>query len=150
MKNLISKETAWKAIKGELTIDEIDDLQGKYPEPDDYYNYDLIHLQIKRYFDGEIDPKYLAYWANVYSWAIIGSYKYSKVKTKILFEIQDCLDGLSFIDSEPNKKDTKASVIQFKSRFKELQEELVAYYQKKGYTTKQFLRKKGMRTRLNS
>lgn len=144
MDKLIPRDTLWKAIKGELTIDELVDLQGKYPEPDDYYNYDLIQSQVNRYFDEEIDPKYLAYWANIYSWAIIGSYKYSKVKTKILFEIQDCLDGLSFIDSEPNEEETKASAIRFKSWFRKFQDELVAYYLKKGYTTKQFLRKTGI------
>lgn len=96
-KNEIPKETIFKAIRGELSQEELNNVVQKYPEPADYYDFDAFMSMIHKLLRGEISERYYLDWTIVVSWALqSNSFKINSKKSLLYENMSDCFDGHSF------------------------------------------------------
>ena len=96
-KTEIPKETIFRAIRGELSQEELDKVVQKEPEPADYYDFDTFMSMIHKLLRGEVSERYYLDWTIVVSWALQNNLFKENSKKVLLYEsMSDCFDGHSF------------------------------------------------------
>ena len=100
----IPRETIIKAIKGELTEDELKEIVQVDLEPGDYYDFDAFIDVIHRFLNGEITKRYYVDWVIIVAWAMSANKFKEYSKKRLLYDrISDNLDGHSFDELEDEK-----------------------------------------------
>ena len=105
LKIVIPAETIKKAIRGELSEDELDLVVQKSPEPADYYDFDVFISIIHKFLNGEISKSYYRDWTIVVSYALqCNTFKENSKKQLLYQAISDGFDGHSFDNLESDKE----------------------------------------------
>jgi len=104
--NKISKETVFKAIKGELSGEELDEIIANVDlEEADYYDFNALMTVIEKFLHDEISKNYYRTWTIVVSMALAANPFKANSKKQLLYEnMSDCFDGHSFGCFEKEKE----------------------------------------------
>lgn len=121
----IDKDTVIRAIKGELTEEELGKVVQMKPQSANYYDFDSFISVIQRFKRGEISKRYFIDWAIVVAWALGSNNFQENSPREVLYEeMSECFDGFSFLDYDEEKErecnDLLAHVKYFDHRLKNI------------------------------
>lgn len=98
---VIPRETALKAVRGELTEDELSKVVQVDIERGNYYDFDAFMNVIHRFMRGEISRGYYVDWVITVAWALdSNTFKENSRKDLLYTNLSDRFDGHSFDELE--------------------------------------------------
>ncbi len=102
---VIPKETVLRAVRGELTEDELDKIVQVDIERGDYYDFDAFMNVIHRFKRGEITRDYYRDWVILVAWALNSNDFRENSKKEILYnDLSNSFDGHAFDDLNEEKE----------------------------------------------
>lgn len=99
LKDPIPADTVRKAIRGELSLEELNGLINTEKEPTygDYYDFGAFERMIRKFMNGEISARYYQTWLILVSRALQNnSYRSESKKQRICWDLSSIFDGHSF------------------------------------------------------
>lgn len=101
----IPKETMFRAIRGELSWEELDKVVQVTPKTADYYDFDAFLSVIHRFLRGELSRRYYLDWTIVVAWALQSNPFRKNSKRDLLYQaLSNTFDGHSFDELEQEKE----------------------------------------------
>ena len=121
----VDEDTVIRAIKGELTQDELNKVLQMKPKAANYYDYDSFISVIQRFKRGEISGRYFIDWTIVVAWALgANTFRENSPREVLYAQMSECFDGFSFLDYDEEKErecnDLLARVKYFDHRLKNI------------------------------
>lgn len=104
-KNKVPKETVFKGIRGELSVEDLDKIVQVDLEKADYYDFEAFISVMHKFLSGEISRDYYKHWVILVAWAL-SSHKFKENSKRYLLynSISDDFDGHSFGNLEVEKE----------------------------------------------